>query len=263
MEDLTTGAASVAESQQISDLSLLGIDFDGEVLRQSQRTDRYNEVIGLLSERGLTYECFCSRREIRDAVTAPHGPTNAYPGTCASLDDDERARLRAQGRRPAVRLRAGSVVVGIHDRLHGRYEAPVDDFVLRRGDGLAAYNLAVVVDDSDTGVDHVVRGDDLLDSTPRQVLLGQLLGLPRPEYIHVPLVLGPDGTRLSKRHGAVGLGEQLRAGADIGRIRALLARSLGIVEGSGTLEPARILEAFDIDAIPREPWVLDPQQLRW
>lgn len=263
IEDLTTGAAPVAEAEQLADLALLGIVFDGEPVRQSQRSGRYEALLAELTDRGLTYECYCSRREIAEAVAAPHGPVNAYPGTCRNLSEEQRRQRRASGRRPALRLKASGRRVGFVDRLAGRYETTVDDFVLRRGDGLVAYNFAVVVDDADAGVDQVVRGDDLVDSTPRQILLQELLGFPRPEYVHVPLVLGPDGERLSKRHGSVGLADQLAAGAEPGQVRALLAHSLGIRGDAASLELEEIVDAFVLERIPRTPWILDPGSVVW
>lgn len=267
MEDLTTGRRASTESEQIRDLELLGIDFDGELVRQSDRIESYVEYLDDLTHRGLTYECFCSRREIRDAGVAPHRPVGSYPGTCRDLDSDTIRRrtqdLAELGRRPALRLRADATTVTFRDRVHGEVTAEVDDFVLRRGDGLVAYNLAVVVDDAAVGVDHVVRGDDLVDSTPRQILLQRLLGLPTPEYIHVPLVLGPDHSRLSKRHGSVGLIEQIAAGATPGSVRAWMARTLGIATTAVTIEMEDLTGSFDIDRLPRAPVILDPGDLRW
>ena len=193
------------------------------------------------------YECFCTRAEIRAASSAPHGPLpeGHYPGTCLRLTDGERRRKRAGGRPPALRLRAGAERVQFSDRLLGRYEMAVDDFVVRRNDGAAAYNLAVMVDDAAQGIGEVVRGADLLDSTPRQVLLTRLLGLPEPSWAHVPLVLGRDGARLAKRHGSVTLRE-----VDAGAAVRWMARSLGFERASTAAE---MLEAFDPARLPREP----------
>src|SRR5205823_11580686 len=138
-----------------------------------------------------------------EAPRAPHAPPGAYPGTCRDREPSPDA-----GRPAALRLRAGDLRVAVDDRLCGHFEGVVDDFVLRRGDGTPAYNLAVVVDDIDQGIDEVVRADDLLPSTPRQVHLATLLGLPVPAHAHVPLVLAPDGNRLAKRHGAVTLADR-------------------------------------------------------
>lgn len=257
MEDLTTEASARFEAEQLESLALLGLCHDGEVVRQSERGGLYDEAIEELTRAGLTYPCFCSRREIRDAATAPHGPSpeGSYPGTCAELSKREIAERRAEGRREALRLRAGAALVEIRDRLRGVHSGVVDDFVLRRGDGVAAYNLAVVVDDAAQGVSQVVRGDDLLETTPRQVLLQQLLGLLTPEYLHVPLVLGSDGQRLAKRHGAVTLPERIGAGESPRRILGLLAASVGLAEPGECLEAAEVLRRFDPAHLSAEPWI--------
>jgi glutamyl-tRNA synthetase len=227
MEDLDTGRVreDIAE-RQLADLAALGIDWDGPVVRQSERLPLYEEALARLA----TYPCFCSRAEIREAASAPHGVVGRYPGTCRSLSPAEQAALEASGRPPALRVRA---------------DGEVDDFVVRRGDGAFAYNFAVVVDDADQGVDQVVRGADLADSTPRQVWLARALGLREPEYVHVPLVLGPDGARLAKRHGDVRFGE--------GSFR-WIASSLGMSGGTAS----ELLEQFDPDRIPTEPSVFRP-----
>ena len=169
-------------------------------------------------------------------------PDGAYPGTCRDLRPDERRRREADGRRPALRLRAQVASVGFVDRLAGPYDALVDDLVLRRNDGVPAYNLAVVVDDAAQGVEEVVRGDDLLSSTPRQIHLAHLLDLPVPSYAHVPLVLGPEGRRLAKRDGAVTLAERPEPPASV---RDRLAASLGLIEDGEHAEPAALIERFD------------------
>jgi glutamyl-tRNA synthetase len=257
MEDLTTEAVASHEQDQLASLAAFGLHHDGDVVRQSERATRYDLAIDALSAAGLTYPCFCSRREIRDAAAAPHGtaPEGAYAGTCASLSVGEVESRRAEGRREAVRLRAGGIRVEVRDRSRGLTVGVVDDLVLRRGDGVAAYNLAVVVDDAEQGVTQVVRGDDLLGTTPRQVLLQRLLGLPTPEYVHVPLVLGPDGSRLAKRHGAVTLSERLAAGDRAPRVLGMLAASLGWAAPGEELTAAEVLARFDPDRIPSEPWV--------
>jgi glutamyl-tRNA synthetase len=263
MEDLTTGAAPVREQEQLDDLAALGLDRDGPVVRQSARAKRYDAAISRLERDGLTYSCYCSRREVAEASAAPHGPpAGTYPGTCRALDAADRRKREATGRRAAIRLRAADREAAFDDRLTGEHRGVVDDFVLRRADGVAAYNLAVVVDDAQQGVTQVVRGDDLLHTTARQVLLQRLLGLPTPDYLHVPMVLGPDGERLAKRHGAVGLTERLAAGDTVGRVVGMLAWSLGLAAEGEELQARTVLERFDPDRLSREPWVLDPGELR-
>jgi glutamyl-tRNA synthetase len=213
------------EAQVRQDLAWLGLEFDDDeragVVRQSERGDAYAEALGRLVAAGLVYPCYCSRREVRAAVEAPHEEGGAagapYPGTCRSLGPADRARLEAEGRRPALRLRVPSGRIGYRDERLGVHTEDVGrvagDFVLRRSDGLFAYQLATVVDDGDSGVTHVLRGEDLASSTCRQILLQGLLGLPTPRYTHVALVRGPDGVRLAKRHGTASIRELRERGA--------------------------------------------------
>jgi len=247
MEDLDQGRVQAgAAERQLRDLSAIGLDWDGDVVSQSHRHDAYEAALERLRTAGHVYECFCTRAEIRAAASAPHGPLpeGAYPGTCLRLTEAERRRKRAGGRPPALRVRADAARVAFTDRLHGPQEGVVDDFVVRRNDGAPAYNLAVIVDVWQ-GIGEVVRGDDLLETTPRQLFLAPLLGLEPPAYAHVPLVLGQDGARLAKRHGAVTL-DDLDAGAAV----RWMARTLGM-DGAGTA--AEMLERFDPAALPRVP----------
>lgn len=242
-----------AARRQLDDLAALGLDWDGPVLYQSERLAGYTAAIDRLTADGRTYECYCTRAEIQQAATAPHAPMGAYPGTCRDLTDAQRRDRRAAGRPAALRLRAERADYAITDLLHGSYRGAVDDLVLRRGDGIPAYNLAVVVDDADSGIDQVVRGDDLLSSTPRQAYLADLLGLPVPTYAHVPLVLNAAGKRLAKRDGAVSLADQLALGGTPADVLAVIARSLGY-EARTTAELRAI---FDPGKIPTEPWILE------
>jgi len=204
MEDLDASRVrpGVAE-RQLSDLAAVSVDWDGEVVAQSARTARYEAALARLD----TFPCFCTRAEIREAPSAPHAPLGHYPGTCRDLTGAERAGRLATGRVGALRVRAGDARVAFTDAVLGERAGVVDDFVVRRNDGAFAYNLAVVVDDAEQGVEEVVRGADLVDSTPRQLWLGRALGLPEPAFAHVGLVVGEDGARLAKRHGAVTLRE--------------------------------------------------------
>jgi glutamyl-tRNA synthetase len=240
---------------QPADLAAIGLDWDGPIERQSEHLDRSRAAIDRLTGAGLTYPCFCTRREIQEAASAPHGhePAGAYPGTCRSLTEAERAERLAAGRRPALRLRAGGAVEGFEDQLHGWVEGAVDDLVLRRNDGIPAYNLAVVVDDDAQGVSQVVRGDDLLGSTPRQVHLARLLELTPPAYAHVPLILGPDGSRLAKRHGAVTLSDLAGEGWTTADVLASLARSLGLSSGTEQVTIESLVARFDPGVVPRSP----------
>lgn len=190
------------EASQIADLRAIGIDWDGEPVRQSERGGLYEEALRELERQGRVYPCWCTRAEIREAAQAPHGPLpeGAYPGTCRALSAQQRAeRERSAPRPPALRLDARAETVSFTDLVHGPAAAAVDDFVLRRHDGAWAYNLAVIVDDAEQRMGEVVRGGDLLETTPRQLLIARLLSLPEPKYAHVPLVTDEDGRRLAKR----------------------------------------------------------------
>jgi glutamyl-tRNA synthetase len=257
VEDLDPATSSVEhEARQLADLVALGIDWDGPVVHQSTRRARHEEVLADLVARGLTYPCYCSRREVREASAAPHVAPGTYPGTCRDLTAAARAHREAQGRPAALRLRASGEAITIVDRLHGLMTGRADDIVLRRNDGVPAYHLAVVVDDDDAGVDQVVRADDLLHATPSQANLLDLLGRPRPAWAHVPLALGRDGDRLAKRHGAVTLADLQREGVDAAALRSVLAASVGLAEDGEPVTMAQLLDRFDPDHLPREPWIV-------
>ncbi|MBB3037882.1 tRNA glutamyl-Q(34) synthetase GluQRS [Hoyosella altamirensis] len=256
MEDLDDRVQPGSADRQLADLESLGLDWDGEVIYQSDRRDRYNAVVEELGSAGFTFECYCSRREIHAAASAPHAAPGAYPGTCRDLTASQREEKLRSGRSPAVRLRSKVAEYTIDDALHGQFTGVVDDFVLRRGDGTPAYNLAVVVDDAASGIDQVVRGDDLLTSAPRQSYLAALLGLPVPHYAHVPLVLGPHRKRLAKRDGAITMSElRMSPHALVG----LLGRSLNLTDRDRAT-PADLLESFSLERIQRHPWVFHPRK---
>ncbi|MFD4183019.1 tRNA glutamyl-Q(34) synthetase GluQRS [Rhodococcus sp. NPDC058514] len=244
-----------AEARQLDDLAALGLDWDGPVVRQSARLPLYGAAIDKLTAAGRTYECFCTRREIQQATSAPHGPDGHYPGTCRDLGDAELAAKRGSGRPPAIRLRAEITEFTIEDELHGSYTGAIDDVVLRRGDGIPAYNLAVVVDDAEQGIDQVVRGDDLLSSAPRQAYLASLLSLTVPRYAHVPLALNAEGKRLAKRDGAVTLADQRAVGHTADEVRGILAASLGLAEIGDKPALDELLRTFDPDTLPRTAWI--------
>ncbi|HEX2728272.1 MAG TPA: tRNA glutamyl-Q(34) synthetase GluQRS, partial [Rubrobacteraceae bacterium] len=248
------------EAAQLADLRALGLDWDGPVVRQSERLGLYEDAIARLDAGGLLYPCYCTRAEIRAAVSAPHGISAAdhYPGTCRDLTAAQRAEREAAGRPPALRVRAEVARIEFEDRLLGPREDVVDDFVVRRNDGAPAYQLAVVVDDAEQRIGEVVRGADLVDSTPRQILLARLLRLRVPRYAHVPLVLGPDGQRLAKRHGAVTLADRAAAGEGPGEVLGWMARSLGMAGPDETLTLDGMLARFDPSRIPTEPTEWSP-----
>lgn len=242
-----------AERRQLDDLAALGIDWDPPLVRQSERRAVYEAAVSGLVARGLTYECFCTRREIAEAASAPHGTPGLYPGTCRDLTDEERAARREE-RPAALRLAAGAVEFTVRDLLHGEYTGAVDDLVLVRNDGVPAYNLAVVVDDGAMDVDQVVRGDDLLGSAPRQAYLATLLGITPPVYAHVPLALNAAGARLAKRDGAVTLADLHTLGWSTADVVAAIADSLGMA----ARDAAGMLAEFDPATLPRAPWVFVP-----
>jgi glutamyl-tRNA synthetase len=260
------------EARILAELRWLGLEWDegpdvggpAGPYRQSERQARYAEALDRLTGAGQVYPCFCSRAEIAAAASAPHGPGDdgpRYPGTCRALAPAEVAR-RAARRPPAWRLAVPPGPVVFDDLLHGRcaYDVALTtgDFVVMRADGVAAYQLAVAVDDAAMGVTDVVRGDDLLPSTARQLLVFRALGLPAPRFAHVPLVVGEDGARLAKRHGALSLGELEARGADPEAVVGLLAALSGLAEPGARCRPADLVASFELDRVGREPARLVP-----
>lgn len=244
------------EEMQVTDLRALGIDWDGKPVRQSERTWRYDDALASLHGTGRLYPCFCTRAEIREAASAPHGalPEGFYPGTCRDIPAAERRRRMESGERFALRLRADRARIDWHDRLMGAQSGLVDDFVVVRADGVHAYQLAVVVDDAAQQIGEVVRGSDLSESTPRQILLQQLLGLPTPSYAHLPLVLGPSGARLAKRDGGATLADR---DEPVAVTLALLAHSLGLASELAQVRSAgELLTEFHLTSIPLDPVTL-------
>ncbi len=263
------------EASLLAELRWLGLDWDegpdvgGPVgpYRQSERAARYAVALGRLRAAGRAYPCFCSRAEIARAAEAPHGPADEgprYPGTCRGLGPDEIAR-RSAVRQPAWRLRVPEGPVAFVDLVHGPcahdVAAETGDFVIMRADGIAAYQLAVVVDDAAMGIGEVVRGDDLLPSTARQLLLYGALGLAPPRFGHVPLVLGEDGARLAKRHGALSVGALRERGADPRAVVGLLAALSGLLPEGARARPADLLAGFSLARLPRAPAVLTASRL--
>jgi glutamyl-tRNA synthetase len=259
------------EPRILGELRWLGLDWDegpdvgGDhgPYRQSERGDRYAAALSRLREAGLAYPCFCSRAEIAAVTQAPHGPSDEgprYPGTCRSLTEGERAARVAAGRPPAWRFRVEPGPIPFDDLVHGAQlhdvVATTGDFVVARADGIPAYQLAVVVDDAAMEVTHVVRGHDLLSSTARQLLLYRALGLAAPRFAHVPLLVGEDGARLAKRHGALSIGELRERGASPRAVVGLLAATAGLVRPGALVAPADLLPGFAIERLAREPSVL-------
>lgn len=256
-EDLNDAVRPEFYDAQRRDLERLGLEWDDE-LRQHEHLERYQASADQLVADGLTYRCWCTRAEVRDAAAAPHGdlPDGAYPGTCRRLTAAETRAHQEAGRRPALRLRAGGERISFDDRCCGPTSGLVDDFVLLRRDGVPAYNLVVVLDDAHQQVEEVVRADDLLSSTPRQLYLADLLAVPRPAHAHVPLVLNLHGDRLAKRDGAVTLDDRLALGESPEQVRSMLAASLGLVSPGERADLHDLTERFDPDTLPRTPWRL-------
>ena len=254
IEDLDPDRCRPEYAAQLrDDLRWLGLDWDREGEPQSRRSAVYAEAFARLEDQGLIYPCYCSRTALH-AASAPHASdgTPVYARTCRNLTAAQRA---AQTRRPAWRVRVPDRVYGFRDGLQGPYEenlaSDCGDFIVRRSDGVYAYQLAVVVDDAAMGVTQVVRGRDLLSSTPRQIYLQERLGLPTPEYVHVPLLLSPDGRRLSKRDRDLDLG-LLRQRLRPEQVLGVLAHAAGLLEKPEPVSAAELAAVFDEGKIHRE-----------
>ncbi|MCB2157032.1 tRNA glutamyl-Q(34) synthetase GluQRS [bacterium] len=248
-----------AEQQQLEDLRGLGIDWDEEPLRQSERSNLYAEALEKLIAAGWAYPCFCSRKDIQLALSAPHSEDGiiGYPGTCSKLSNDEANERIVDGLQHSYRLRVEDSDFPYSDLFVGELIVNLQricgDFVIKRGDGLFAYQLACAVDDSRSGVTEVLRGDDLLDSGARQAWVLHCLDLPIPQYLHIPLMLGEDGRRLSKRSGDDDLTAFLNGGYDAAAIRSYLAHTLGQCEVGERVTMDQLTARFDLDRVPREP----------
>jgi glutamyl-tRNA synthetase len=254
----------------LRDLRWLGLDWDeGPDLggahgpyEQSARLATYAAALDRLERGGLVYPCFCTRKELRSLASAPHAPlvgdgSPAYPGTCRDLGAAEREALLRQGRRPALRLRCDGREIAFHDLVVGpqRYSLADcgGDFALRRSDGVFAYQLAVVLDDMAMGITQVVRGDDILTSTPRQIYLQSLLGALTPQYAHLPLLLDAEGERLAKRHQSLTVAALRDLGVTAPAIVGYLAWRGGLLDGPRRAAPRELVAGFSPALLPREP----------
>lgn len=241
--------------KMLRDLERLGLDWDegpdvsGPLgpYSQLERDHVYKAALARLQSANRVFPCFCSRKDIREAASAPHGASVVYPGTCRKADIG-----RAQppdDNTPAWRFAVDPRVIGFHDCLRGMYRQRLDrdvgDFVVKRRDDLFAYQLAVVVDDALMGVTDVVRGDDLLDSTPRQIALQEALGLPTPRYWHVPVMRDTDGRRLSKRHGALSLDEYIEAGGTMEALIGRFAADLSLTDSDDAVSARELLSGLE------------------
>jgi len=262
--------AGAAEAM-LESLAWLGLTWAQPVVTQSHRMIEYESALARLVAAGAAYPCVCSRKDIRQASAAPHADDGvfAYPGTCrgvyASADE---AAANSPGRPVAWRVKVAPGKIAVADRFAGERAFDLSrtcgDFVVYRGEGLPAYQLAVVVDDAEAGVDAIVRGDDLLESAARQIHLRRLLELsPEPAYWHLPLVVGPDGRRLAKRHGDTRLAHYRQLGATPHRVLGLLATWLGAIDRPREMSMSELVGTFDIDAVPREKIVFSREDDTW
>ena len=263
MEDLDTQRTSDAFARILrEDLLWLGLEWDEETQPQSQRSEVYQEYFEKLEAMGLLYPCYCTRSQLH-SVNAPHlsDGTYVYTGTCRNLTPQQRA---AFGRAPAWRVKVDDRLWTVNDRIQGTYRENLStdcgDFVVRRADGVYVYQLAVTVDDALAGVNQVVRGTDLLSSAPRQMYLQDLLGFPHPEYAHVPMLLAPDGRRLSKRDKDLDLG-YLREHTTPEKLIGVLAHSAGLLEQPVPISAKELSSIFSFEKIRGDAIYLDGKSL--
>jgi len=246
-----------ADQQAIDDLKWLGIDWDEGPTYQSQRNETYDRAIDELLTKKLAYPCICTRKEIDLASSAPHADDGStmYPRTCRGRFRSVDEARESAGRMPAIRFDVGDETIGFTDEFAGEFRfemaSQLGDFVVRKNDGLAAYQLAVVVDDAEANITHIVRGDDLIDSTPRQIMIYRALDLESkiPKYWHLPLVVGTDGRRLAKRHGDTRISKYRSDGVNVERMLGLIGRWCGIEVDE--IDLTTFLNRFDIQRIPK------------
>ena len=263
MEDLDTQRTSADFAAVLrDDLRWLGLDYDRETPPQSRRSDTYDRYFEMLREKGLIYPCYCTRSQLH-SVNAPHlsDGTYVYTGTCRNLTEAERAK---SDRKPAWRCIVPDKLWSVEDLVQGHYELNLydqcGDMVMRRADGVYVYQLAVTVDDGEAGVTEVVRGMDLLSSAPRQMYLQSLFGFPHPRYGHVPMLLAPDGRRLSKRDRDLDLGE-LRKRVTPERLIGTLAFAAGLIDKNQPLSAGDLAAVFSWEKLSGENIYLDASRL--
>ena len=254
-----------ADAQLMEDLRWLGLDWDAGPVYQSGRMKIYDDAVRQLLSNHQAYPCVCSRKEVETAASAPHSEDGAaiYPGTCRDRFDSLESARKLNKKATAVRFRVDENPIEFKDQFAGpqRFDPPrqLGDFVIAKADGTPAYQLAVVVDDADMQVSDVVRGDDLLDSTPRQIMLYRALGLEKsiPAYWHLPLIVGRDGRRLAKRHGDTRLAHYREMGVPACRIVSLLASWSGIENPPERLHPKDLVDSFRLEKLPKNPIIFE------
>lgn len=249
----------------LEDLQWMGLDWDGEPIRQSERMAEYARAANLLLAEGLAYPCTCTRKEIDAAGSAPHEEWQdaaVYPGTCRGRYGSMAEARSESGREPALRLRVDDSALPFQDHFSGSQAGRIrGDFVIQKRDGGPAYQLAVVVDDIASGVNLVVRGHDLLPSTPRQLLLYRHMEKPAPEYLHLPLLVGPDGRRLAKRHGDSSLRMFRQNGVSAAALVGYLASISGLLPAGKECMPEDLLAGFDLALLPRKEQIATGAEL--
>lgn len=260
-EDLDPRSKSEYYSLQIHDLEAIGIDWDSAPLKQSEHIERYSDIILSLQENNMTYECFCTRKNLQQVASAPHLPPGIYPGNCRRLSSNEKKERKSnsKNRNPSLRIKTNNDQKEFNDLVFGPQIDRVDDFVLRRSDGIFSYNFVSVVDDHYQGINQVVRGRDLIPSTPRQIFLFEALQYDAPSYAHVPMVLNNRGVRLSKRDGAITLSELKDNGWSYKDVFSLLCASVGVPD---CRDPQDFITRFKPTIFPREDWFLNPDLLK-
>lgn len=265
IEDLDAGRSKAEYADAVQrDFDRLGLTWDSGPYFQHDRQEAYRAAYQSLDKRGIVYPCFCTRADVHAASAPHHGQKVVYPGTCRLLTDDER-EMRSRGKTPTRRLMVPDQTIAIHDLVQGSFSQNLEhecgDFLIRRADNTFAYQLAVVVDDAEQGVNSVVRGVDLLCSTPQQVYLQNLLGLPHPEYAHVPLVVVDEGRRLAKRDGDAALDALLARFGTPEAVVGHIACLAGLAPTNDPTTPEELLEGFDPSRLPS--LFPDPTQIVW
>ena len=251
-------------AQILRDIEWLGLDWDGEVVYQSQRTELYQQAMQNLEAQELVYPCFCSRKDIQHAASAPHAQYGLYPGICTQLDASA-IKLKQQKKSPAFRVRVGTAEINFCDQCLGDYRDELrkscGDFVIKRADGLFAYQLATAVDDIDQGVTEVVRGADLIDSTARQIYLMNRLNtdFSEPVYWHVPLMLNDEGERMAKRDGSLSIEEWRSSNGTAAGLIGFLAASINLIDRPDAISAQELLAQLTLKKWQETMQIVSPQ----
>jgi len=257
-DDIDSPRVVAGSDQQImEDLVWLGLDWDGQPYYQSEQLSFYQQKLDELIDDHGCYECFCSRKDIQQAASAPHGKMAVYPGTCRHLSQSEK-QDKASQKHPAIRLQVENKTISFEDGILGsqtqNMATECGDFVIKRADGLFAYQFAVVLDDIAQGVTDVVRGADLLDSSPRQLYLFERFGANFPRFWHVPLVMTAKNQRMAKRNGSSSVADWQMQGGNSKTLIAKFANELGLLfkeDGIDSISPQQLLKQIDLDLLTK------------